>query len=388
MIELYLFGSFFALCIGLIKCFISFSTSTSIQFRNLNQVDIYYDLVTGSATPVKPAPFILYFYLGDVLLLGTLLSWFTVGSFFSSLFKIYINKPPVPERIKELQFKISSTLLPKKIVEEIVKETGEFYGFKSEEINDKNKHIIEKPFLIDFNNTEVIAQESNPIEENIMDSNTLVIDSGEHWYSEVEIKTSERIYQRHSHSGDYLSNFRSKSEYKIEGKKVFVRLLEDWFEHVGYQGASGYNVKDNVVLESDINRRGSEDQFFKVEEKILELKKEVEWNETENYQIKYFILYKHPEILSLFEFKKFLRLEKERLIKICNAMKDFAPNNDLVVNEGDAGLLLRFKDGLDETATENTRVKFNKFLNENNCFSSEIENYKKIIQSASKYLGE
>lgn len=69
---------------------------------------------------------------------------------------------------------------------------------------------------------------------------------------------------------------KSEFEYRVEGTRVFVRLLQDF----GVEPGEGekWNVRDGVVMESDMRSRDT-NVPFDLDEEIADLKKQTEWCE-------------------------------------------------------------------------------------------------------------
>jgi hypothetical protein len=132
---------------------------------------------------------------------------------------------------------------------------------------------------------------------------------------EVDVDFARRPAVNHFRTNSrYLTHYSSADyEYRIDGTKVFCRLIEDRHEDAGvpeYQ-----NVRDGVVLESAIRERNKDVKWdwFDVNDKINPAKKEVEWHEMVPmfcHGLKYFILAKK---LPQPDARRYLRQELERL---------------------------------------------------------------------------
>jgi len=125
-------------------------------------------------------------------------------------------------------------------------------------------------------------------------------------------------------------------EYKLSDNpiEVFMRLIERSDEP-----PMRYLVKDGVVLEAEIQK----DNKFLGKDLMDGLKKGVEWNKLElsGYYVEiFYILFKHPEIISKNEYKKFLRTTEQRinigLSKIEKILKE-KDSTGLQVIEGEYG---------------------------------------------------
>jgi hypothetical protein len=118
----------------------------------------------------------------------------------------------------------------------------------------------------------------------------------------------------------------SEFEYRVEGTRVFVRLLQDYFDEPG-EGRR-WSVRDGVVMESDIRSRGDNFLPGSIDEEISDLKKRTDWCEmllmgvsadlkhsdcsisSHLVGLKYYILSKH---LPSAEARRLIRQELERL---------------------------------------------------------------------------
>ena len=122
---------------------------------------------------------------------------------------------------------------------------------------------------------------------------------------------------------------KSEYEYRIDGTDVYVRLLHDHGED--YSGGpewKGWDVKDGVVLETDIRaREAQKDPVYlnpevrenKLAERIAQLKEQTEWAKLTGWNgAAYFILSRNlPEP----DVRRFFRQESERLKKAVSSVE-------------------------------------------------------------------
>jgi len=133
--------------------------------------------------------------------------------------------------------------------------------------------------------------------------------------AELDIGLDYRPKANHFRTDDTFDTSQSKRlyEYRVEGTDVLYRLIEHEYEDVGvpqYQ-----DVRDGVVLESDIRKRDAEQEFhvIDVEDTIRDRNTEVQWHKIDSiswHGLKYFILSKK---LSRADARRYLRQELERL---------------------------------------------------------------------------
>lgn len=130
-------------------------------------------------------------------------------------------------------------------------------------------------------------------------------------------------------------------EYKISTIPIGLqcRLLEKSYEP---PPPRQYQVKDGVVLESEM-LKDKEGYFLKsAKDQISDLKKQTEWSKVEilgNCEVNLYILSKHPEIISKEEYRKFLRQSVEKIktgvLKVEEAVKQDA--HGLEISSGEYG---------------------------------------------------
>jgi hypothetical protein len=105
---------------------------------------------------------------------------------------------------------------------------------------------------------------------------------------------------------------KSLYEYRLEETDVLCRLIEDQYEDIGVPEQN--DVRDGVVLESEIRKRDAEKRFDRtsVEDWIGNLKSDVQWHKMDSlswHGLKYFILSKK---LPQADARRYLRQELER----------------------------------------------------------------------------
>ena len=132
-------------------------------------------------------------------------------------------------------------------------------------------------------------------------------------------------FRRRRHIGHlrYSSKFEtafndSEYAYRIDGTRVFLRLVEDSFEGIGTQ--KYWNVRDGVVMESEVRLNRTQLEIKTggdIEHVLADLRKHVDWTELENIgmnSLKYFILAKK---LPAEDARHYFRSELERLKSGC-----------------------------------------------------------------------
>lgn len=149
--------------------------------------------------------------------------------------------------------------------------------------------------------TEIIDEENSIIVESDFDVTTF------------EFFPENKTFTMHSSIKDDCFFNDLKYEYKISKNpiEIYSRLLEKSSEP-----PIQYEVKDGVVLESEILKDKTVGFLKSTEDRILELKKQTEWQKVEmlgNFKINLYILTKHPELISNEEYRRFLRQSSEKI---------------------------------------------------------------------------
>ena len=228
-------------------------------------------------------------------------------------------------------------------------------------------------------------------EEEDLDNNTLILVNDEDWYRDIELYEN-KIYCD-SHPTDYQSSFNSIYEYKIEWIRVYQRLLEEKVEHIG--SGKHYDVKDWIVLESDMRERFKKDVYSIVgsslDNRIKELKKECKWNEIMFYKTKAFILSRNPKIVSKQEFKRYIRWELERIKLWILKTEEFCKkhNVEFIYNDDYKSYYFKF---LDKKITNKRLNDFEEakiwFLKKIECTEYELNYYDDMVNTLNEYLSD
>lgn len=166
-----------------------------------------------------------------------------------------------------------------------------------------------------------------PSRESDQDNEFLVHDSQEHDVADqVEITLDVGLNCRPApghfcvYSRFDLESGRTEYEYKIEGTSIWVRLLHDYHDGESTNFKVEWEIRDGVVLESDIRARFEASQFkwHSIDEKIADMKKSTEWQVLAPWGFNGFSYFLLNRKLSPPDARRYLRGEIERL-KLGNA---------------------------------------------------------------------
>jgi hypothetical protein len=289
---IYLTGVFIALIINLIIIINVFFTLISTKNRNIKQIGLHFNPWTGNYTKEKLTWKAFSLYIVYLLMISPLFSWLSVGWSVFIYLKGIFNKVPVPEKIKEINFKLSSVDLPKAKVKEYMNEIVKFYGDDYINLDDR------------------ILDEDDP--------DLLVIEPAiekDDWYREIRLDRKIKNFTMYSHTPDYDAQFTDVYDYKFVGSDLWTRKIEHKGEFIG--SGEEWDIKNNVVMELEVrNRMGESCLHYKpedIEKKISSLKEVVEWQECKQNIIKYFVMFRHSDLFTEFELGKYMRSELERI---------------------------------------------------------------------------
>lgn len=365
--EIYRIWYRIAFVLEIIAIIVNLTNLNSIKAKNLEKVWLIYSMSQWKFIEWKKTSFLSkILWIIFSLVINPLLSWITVMLKIYSYVNLWIKKSDVPEKIREIQYKLWASLLTKDEVKGLLQESANF---------------LWKP--IDFND-----------EDELEEDNTLILQDDKNdywWYRDVTIE-GNKLY-RNSYPKDFGSDFTRICEFKVEWTKVYQRLLEEksdftWEEYCF--------VKDWVVLESEIMERENKlhacAKSFN-EEKLQTLKKECEWNEIGFYKVKYFILKRHPKLVSKEELIKSLRSELERIKLGFLMVKKLCEQNKFTIKYSEEYHSYQYEyDEYDETDEKSREYidKFNKQLatvcEKSKCERGEIDQSKEIIETLEWYL--
>jgi len=287
----YLLGVIIAFLINVVRLFITIITGFSQRIRNIQKLGFQYNITEGQCTKEKPTPGKVAFYIADVLIITPLLSWLYVCYFLFTIVKARINKAPVPEKLKEINYKLSSVDLPNEVVKECMNEIARFYGAEDAGFDDRNPYDDEY-----YKNTYVITS-----------------GSGMHdWNVDLELDKKSRTFAINARDPDFGEHI-DTYEYKFEGTELWTRTIEAKHK---YPDHTEYDIKTGVVMEQDYRARQKDTLFSspeEVEEKIQKLYSEINWEKNPNPAFTYFILFRHGDLFDDITTKRFLQSEYERL---------------------------------------------------------------------------
>lgn len=125
--DTYFNGVFISFLIGLVKLAIGASTALSLKAINLKKLDLHYQPFQGNFTNREAGKSVWALLCLYLLFLAPMFSWLSVISSLLMLVYAWTNKPPTPEKIKEFQYKISTTEYSREQLVELDREMLHFF---------------------------------------------------------------------------------------------------------------------------------------------------------------------------------------------------------------------------------------------------------------------
>ncbi len=275
-----------------------------------------------------------------VLLLEAALSWINVVVVLVqipyTLFKVLRDVfTQTPEEVKALRFPLKNNpmlstesvwayviALNVKIGAEI--QNADQIVYSLEDILEKRPDFkyqealdnLEKLNVIDSNVLASVKNSFVPMDDADGYYNEFVFDPAKNeddWYAEMRLEPSLKQYTIYSRTPDYHGQYYTLYEYKIEDREIYIRVSES---KTDYLTEITYDIKDNVVLESEVRDRMSEQSFMssddEIDEKIKELNEEIEWQKILT-RFKYFIMLRHRDVFDSSFLAKYYQSELERI---------------------------------------------------------------------------
>jgi hypothetical protein len=282
---------------------------------------------------------------------------------------MFINKVSVPEKIKEVNYKLSSIELPTDKVKECMNEIASFYGYSDAGFRTLSDSEDDDPDEFVFDPAE-----------------------GENdWYSEMQINPSLKQYTINTHSPDYGSSNTTLYEYKIDNAELYSRVIESKHE---YYTDVDYDIKDNVVLENDVRKSISKSILSSqkdIDDKLARLKSDVEWQKVLP-RFKYFIMFRHGDIFKDTELKKYFRSEIERIKSGYAALEQEVTKLGGFIAPIDKDDLLKYMRIRWDNDLSEDKVTLLRELNDNtekfSISNYELYNLDKIIKELTLYLNK
>lgn len=359
-------GLALAFVINLVKVIISIAQLTSVRAKNLKHVGLHYSCIQGKYLQRPGHPLRMALYLFYMLFVTPIFSWISVVSAVLTYLWIYAKRQQVPEKVKELQYRLGASLLTKEQVADVLTELGRFHGASEMHIKTSMKDLMH----------------FDPV-----DSQTeLVLENDEYGYASVELDAATKRLWIRSHSGDHLTSTENEYEFKVDGTEVSLRLIKCVTESIDDKVL--VKVEDNVVMESNLRDHYKGVLIPYLDEDLRNLKRQVAWGSDLDFRIKYFVL-RHGSAMSEFDFRKFMQSEKQRIESGCRSLISEVKAQEGVIKESDDGFVVHYKDETDEAH----KARIGEILTEEewsrrSLTSFEFHHKKCVVAEIDRWLGK
>ncbi|ACH40669.1 hypothetical protein Gbem_3677 [Citrifermentans bemidjiense Bem] len=292
MDDPYFTGMVASFVINMGRIGMSLSDTFSVKSRNMKRINLHYDLTTGGykSTPTSKLKHALVY--GEMLFFSPLFSWLSAGFNTFNLIRLYFKKRQLPERVKEINFKLESVDLPKEKVRECINELATFYGLPGADFRtlSDDEEYDSNDFALSFDEDE------------------------NDWVTELYLSKETKTYTITSHSPDHTSSHTTVFEYAFNSTSVKSRTIEHKFS---YFTNDEYDIRNGVVLEDEVREKFEESDKYSfssksIEEKLADLRADTEWSEPTT-RIRYFLLFRHGEVMNDVALQRFFRSEIARI---------------------------------------------------------------------------
>jgi hypothetical protein len=364
MFESYLSGYFFASIIGLIKIYSWINETCSTKSTNFQKINLYYNPWLNKFEAEKISWFSWMSAAIYVLLISPIFSWLTVASYVANFISEKSKQSLVPEKIKEIRYKISNFNLSK---EELVKLQFQFNHLTG----------VDGPVYI--------SKEADPFDCYFLEE---VDEYG--GYRGYEIKPSQKIIKYEGHPPDCSTRVELDYIYKLEEQKVLIKCHE---YSVDNYGKKTFYIQNGKLNFAEIEKHFNESAYSKdtLEEEIDSYRLKSSWIIPEDRRLKYFILSHHPEVIALNDLKKQLKLEFDEIKKNVEQFHSSLSvlGVDILENKTSDNLLIPYL--FPENPTPEMEEQINKAFSEEglrefNLTRDELDTYASFKEFAMKYI--
>lgn len=358
-------GLVVALLIGILKIGLGISAKTSQRAKNFARIGLHYDAMAGAFGLQKKTGLSFVWFLVWMLVLAPLFSWLSVASALFGFIRAKVSAPPVPDKVKEIQFKIASCDLSRDQMIELQVELSRVLGMPP--------YV---PGILDDG-------ESNP--------DALILEERP-YFREITLERGKKVIHMYGHPPDGDGIYRSEHEYRIDGNRVIARTT---MRSAQYGGTVEYAIKDGVVTESEIRSRAEAHKisWISPDKEIERAKAEAEWAEVLNAKMRYFILSRHPECVPPAEYRRFLRSELERVISGTEALIRKLRDVGAAVREDNEKVEIEFREISDEKEKLKHREDVQALLSTDgltkfNLVGNEFFERPRVLREISFWLGD
>lgn len=125
--ELYVTGVVVVAVFGLLELVTILADTFSIKFKNYNNVGLYFDPITEKFYAHRPSWIVWFFLVVNLILITPVFSWLSIGLLIINIIKKYVAKSHLPNKIKEIEYTLSTFRLSKDKAAQLINELSLFY---------------------------------------------------------------------------------------------------------------------------------------------------------------------------------------------------------------------------------------------------------------------
>lgn len=352
---------FIAFIFEVISIIAGLNEKYSIKSKNLQKIGLHYNFWQGKYIEWKKQHWFRSLVLSTIaIIISIILSWVTVAyRVFYRVKRIY-KKLNTPEKIKEIDYKLSNIELSKDEVQKTVQESA---------------NLLWKNISFD------IVENDDDFDKNSLEFDNWI------WFYDLTVIKEEKKYLLYWHTDDYWSSNKDIWQYKFEWFEVLIRLIQRQDDSIW---SYYYQIKDWIILESEIIWHTKDDKFSSSDYTIEQLTKLIDWFTLYDYKIKYFLINIHRLDFDSLSRKQFFRKEIERIKLGLIKLWDLSKKHWIVWYDDEEWWYYKY-DFKEEHSTEERMLfkeELEKFIETHSLKRSDIELHKEKVELAEKYLRE
>ncbi len=125
--QMYLTGVILVEAFGLLELLSIFIDTFSARFQNFTNAGFFFDPITEKFYTHKQPSKTWAFYFADLIIFTPLLSWVSCVLLITSFIKKYSARSHLPDKVKELEYRLSTIVLQKEETIALINELNAFY---------------------------------------------------------------------------------------------------------------------------------------------------------------------------------------------------------------------------------------------------------------------
>ena len=209
------------------------------------------------------------------------------------------------------------------------------------------------------------------------------------WNTRLELDKKNRKYTLIFLDPDSCEHIDTQ-EYKFNGTELWSRTIEVKHDYIDH---TEYDIKCGVVMEKEIRERRKDTIFGspeEVEENILRLRTEINWENITNSVYRYFILFRHDDVLDDEEAKRFFQSEYQRISSGFRKLEERVQNigGSIVKSKFTKGNAIHCESKIipEESLIEIREIENGNGLAQYGISYGEFHDYEKFIQELELYI--